>query len=201
MPRLVLQTWARLHKKAHAWQCCQSSHLLKQPWERMAGEGSLGHCTCECHHSQAAFFQLGCAHLLLTPHHWGTNWWGRSHQRPPREFHSKTFLAQHNSTMLTQNNTWALTPVAPRKASWASMDTGTASKENFSPGRRTKSGATRPTHANIAKRPCFSSASRKYGTSSVFFEKPRGQTRSDPMHHQHLASSKATHPHPPPQKK
>jgi hypothetical protein len=27
----------------------------------MAGEGSLGHCTCECHHSQAAVLQLGSA--------------------------------------------------------------------------------------------------------------------------------------------
>ena len=40
--------------------------ISEQPWERMAGEGSLGHSTCECHHSQAAVLQLGCAHLLLT---------------------------------------------------------------------------------------------------------------------------------------
>ena len=60
---------ARLHKKAKT-EWLTTSPLIslcsEQPWERMAGQGSLGHSTCKCHHGQAAVLQLGCAHLLLT---------------------------------------------------------------------------------------------------------------------------------------
>lgn len=50
------------------------------------------------------------------------------------------------------NKSWYIGPVL-RRASWASMVFGMASKEYMSPGTRTKSVVMKPTTANMAVRP------------------------------------------------
>lgn len=64
--------------------------------------------------------------------------------------------------------------------SCASMTWGMLSKENCSPGIRKNSGATKPTVASIAARPCLSSASRNHGShSGARSAKPAGSKSTD----------------------